>query len=618
MNAEILLRTKVAIPLTRPGFVRRPRLTAWINEGVKGPLTLLCAPAGFGKTQLLAEWAAESPDPIAWLTLSAEDNDYVRFFRYLSSAFQQVEPRLSEAILDYLQAAETSRLEMAVLLINEVSAIPKHVVLVVDEYQVLENSSIIVDLNFLLNNLPPNLHLVIASRNEQSLDLANLRARGQVTEIGTDELRLSHQEVMQFFHQTMRLQLPPETIRALEERTEGWVIGLQLAALSLRSPSDPTAPLRGFHGDAHYLVDFLAQEVLDRQSEEVRQFLLRCSILDVLSGSLCEAVTELDAVTGYGSRMLDQFEQLNLFVTPLDEQHQWFRFHNLFAEFLRHMLAETHAIEIPLLHRRAATWFEQHGSFDEAFKHGLATGDMDWALTLIDRNIETLLESGEVATLTYWTSRLPRERLHQRPRLGLAYAWGLAVTHQLDEARFWLEDVQQTLDAREKEPSQPTFTYPGDSFPQPAQGELALVHSLLALITGDFQQAAEYSGVAASYLKEGNPFIKSFLSLEESMTCIFSGDTSRAIDVLSEAVALARRTNNLYVLIVATCQLAEMQMLQGRLSQAFVTLQKARLLAVGSDERPLGLELLPMGWARSCASATSWNRLKSTWNMDAD
>jgi LuxR family maltose regulon positive regulatory protein len=244
---------------------------------------------------------------------------------------------------------------------------------------------------------------------------------------------------------------------------------------------------------------------------------------------------------------------------------------------------------MPLLHKRAATWFEQHGNLDDAFKHGLATGDMGWATILIDRNIEALLELGEVSTLTYWTKKLPHEHLHQRPRLGLAYAWGLATTNQLDEARFWLDDVQRTLDVRGKEQSQPTLTNSGDSLPQPSLGELALVRSTLALASGDFQQAAEYSSVAVSYLKEGNPFIKGFLSLEASMTCIFSGDTSRAIDALSETVAFARRANNLFVLMVATCQLAEMQMLQGRLSQAFVTLQKARLLAVRSAERPLGL-----------------------------
>jgi len=214
---------------------------------------------------------------------------------------------------------------------------------------------------------------------------------------------------------------------------------------------------------------------------------------------------------------------------------------------------------------------------------------MDWATSLIDRNIEALLEFGEVSTLTYWTQKLPREYIHQRPRLGLAYAWGLATTNQLDEASFWLDDVQRTLDVRGAEQSQPTLTNSDDSLPQPSLGELALVRSRLALITGDFQQAAEYSSMAVSYLKEGNPFIKSFLSLEESMTCIISGDTVRAIDALYETVAIARRANNLLALIVATCQLAEMQMLQGRLSQALVTLEKARLLVVGPDEKPLAL-----------------------------
>lgn len=589
MNAEMLLRTKISVPPTHPDFIPRPRLTARVNAGVRGPLTLLSAPAGFGKTQLLAEWAAEGARAIAWLTLSSEDNNYVRFFRYLSSAFQEVEPQLSDAILDYLQTAESSRLEMATLLINEISAIPKDLILVLDEYHVLGDSSIIASLNFLVKNLPPNLHLVIASRSEPSIDLALLRARGQVTEVGVDDLRLTHEEIGQFVNQTLRLQLPPEAIQMLEERTEGWIIGLQLAALSLRNPSDLSRLLRGFHGDAHYLVDFLAQEVLHQQPEDIRQFLLRSAILDVLSGPLCEAVLEWDVAPGYGTRMLNQLEHLNLFITPLDEQHQWFRLHNLFVEFLRHMLTKTHAAEIPLLHRRAAAWFEQHGNLDEAFKHGLASGDMEWAANLMDRSIEALIEIGELSTLTQWIKHLPRKHIRQRPRLGLAYAWGLTVSRQLDNARFWLEDVQQTLDVRDKEQRQPTPTKPDESLPQPSLGELALVRSRLALITGDFQQAAEYSSMAVSYLKEGNLFIKSILALEVSMTSFFSGDTPRAIDALYETVAMARRANNLFVLIVATYQLAEMQILQGRLSQAFVTLQKARLLAVGPDEKPLAL-----------------------------
>jgi LuxR family transcriptional regulator, maltose regulon positive regulatory protein len=372
-----------------------------------------------------------------------------------------------------------------------------------------------------------------------------------------------------------------------QEDRSGWVTGLQLAVLSLHNRSDISELLRGFKGDAHYLVDFLGHEVLNRQSEEVRQFLLRSSLLDVLSGPLCEAVTELDPVPGYGTRMLDQLEHLNLFVTPLDEQHQWYRFHNLFAEFLHHMLTETQAEEMPPLHKRAAIWFEQHSNLDQAFKHGLASGDMEWAANLMDRNIEALIESGEGSTLTHWIKHLPRKHIRQRPRLGLAFAWGLTASHQLDDARFWLDDVQQTLNGLGGELSGPTPTNSNESLPQPSHGELALVRSMLALASGDFQQAAEYSSVAVGYLKEGNPFIRSMLSLEESMYVILLGDTSKAVEALQETAGIARRANNLFVLIVATCELAEMHVLQGRLSQAFITLEKARLLAVGRDERPL-------------------------------
>ena len=416
-----------------------------------------------------------------------------------------------------------------------------------------------------------------------------MRAKGQVTEIGADDLRLTHEEVRQFFNQTMRLQLPAEAIQTLEERTEGWAIGLQMAALSLRSAGDASELFPGIHGDARYLVEFLAQEVLDRQAEDVRQFLLRSSILDVLTGPLCEAVTGLDSVPGYGTRMLDHLEELNLFVAPLDEQHQWFRFHNLFAEFLRHMLTATHAAEMPLLHKRAATWFEQQGNLDEAFKHGFATGDMEWAANLIDRNIEGLIEFGEVSTLAHWTKQLPRKYIRQRPRLALAYAWGLTASHQLEDARFWLDDVQRTLDMRGTGQSQPATTTSDESLPQPSLGELALVRSLLAMASGDFRQAAEFSRIAVEYLEEGNPFIKSMLFLEESMYSVLLGDTSKAIEALQKAAGIARRANNLFALIVATCQVADMQALQGHLSQAQATLKRARLLAIGPSEKPLAI-----------------------------
>ena len=573
-----LLRTKITIPLLRPGYVHRPRLTDRINQGVTGPLTLLLAPAGFGKTNLATEWAAQSAGPVAWLTLNREDNELIRFFRYLTSAFREVVPHLGEETLDLLQSTESLQLETGLtLFINEISAQPNGIILVLDEFHVLENVSIMESLDFLLKHLPRNLRLVIASRSEPPLDLAFLRAKGLVTELGADELRFTDEEVALFFKQTMGLHLLPQTIMALEARTEGWITGLQLAALSLRNRSDPATLLASLQGDTHYLVDFLSQEVLDRQSEEVRQFLLRSSILDVLTGPLCEAVAAPDSQPGYGARMLEQLERQNLFLTPLDEQHLWFRFHHLFADFLSHVLAEIHIAEIPELHRRAAIWLEQHGNLDDAFKHAGATGDQVWAASLIDRNVEALLKVGEFFTLNHWIGNLPDEIIRQHPRLSIAYAWGLIAAYRLDRAKFWLDDIEQTLTHATKQQR--------DNI----QGGLDMCRSILALLNGDVQQAAEYSQAATQRLSEDNPFIQSMFCLEESLYFILLGDTAMAIEVLQKATRLARQANNLLVLIVATCQIAEMQALQGHLSQALATLQKAQFVALGPDGTPLPL-----------------------------
>ena len=279
-----LLKTKITIPPLPQDFVQRPRLVERIDQGVKGPLTLLSAPAGFGKTNLLVEWAAQnalaqSSPAIAWLTLNREDNDLVRFFRYLTSAIQEVNPKLGNETLDFIHTAKGSGLEMGLtLLVNEISSIPDDLVLVIDDFHVVEDASIYQGLTFFLQHVPQNMHLVVASRREPVLDLAYLRAKGWVTELGADELRFTGEEISQFFSQTVGLQLPPEMVLALEQRTEGWIAALKLAAISLRNQPDPLTLLAGFHGDAHYLVDFLTEEVLHRQPEPVRQFLLRSSI----------------------------------------------------------------------------------------------------------------------------------------------------------------------------------------------------------------------------------------------------------------------------------------------------------------------------------------------------
>ncbi|MCE5207450.1 MAG: LuxR C-terminal-related transcriptional regulator [Chloroflexi bacterium] len=595
LQEKPLLQTKITIPQIPPEFVYRSRLTERVNRGVMGPLTLLLAPAGYGKTNLLIEWTKQTNHPIAWLNIDYDDNDLNRFFRYLIGALQTLEPGLGEEAMDFIQSTRGSGLEVGLtLLINEISALPKEIILVLDDFHTLENSTILEGLSFLLRQLPHNMHLVIASRSEPALDLAFLRAKGRVIELEMEDLRFTVDEAALFFKNAMGQQLPPEIIRMLEKRTDGWITGLQMAAISLRHQTDPNTLLANLQGDAHFLVDFLAEEVLDRQPEDIRQFLLRTSILEILNGSLCEAVVMPEAQPGYGAVMLNRLEKANLFITALDEKHEWFRYHNLFADFLRHILKTNNPAEIPVLQKRAALWFEQNSNLDDAYHYALASGDMEWTANLIERNVQTMLMTGEIFSLTRWVDKLPKEVIRRRPRLSQTYAWGLIAAYKLDDANYWIDDIQQTLSQIENQKRETpvaadteTAKYFENVGLWNVRGGLAICKSTLAVLRGDAEQAAMFSRQAASYLGEENPFIHSLLSLEDSLYHVLSGDTQKAIDSLRETIQIARQANNLLVMVIATCQLADMQALQGRLSQAWATLQKVQYIAVGPDGKPL-------------------------------
>lgn len=603
-----LLRTKTAPPRIPPEFVHRPRLTERIDRGVLGPLTLLSAPAGFGKTNLLMEWVDSTQLPVAWLNIDADDNDRSRFFRYLIAAFQTVEPHLGEEALSFLQSVHDrgqgagddsliSGLSVGLTqLINEIAALPYEIVLILDDFQVLERAPIRQSTSYFIKQMPHNLHVIIASRTEPAIDLAFMRAKGRVVELDTNDLRFTSEEVALFFQQMIGLKLPIDTAQAIEKRTEGWVTALQMAAVSMRHQPDSNNLLPNLAGDAHYLVDFLAEEVLDRQPEEVRQFLLRSSVLDTLTGSLCEAVVNPDAQPGYGAVMLDRLEQARLFINALDEKHEWFRYHHLFADFLRHILSENDPAEIPVLQKRAAIWFERDGNLEKAYQYGLASGDMEWSAELIQRNIESMIKTGEIFSLTRWIGQLPDAVIHLHPRLALAYAWGAIATYQLDLARFWLDDVRRALEQYESHASPELHIGEPETLPESENaglwnmyGSLAICQSTLALLDGDLEQAAEFSKQATSYLREDNPFVQSLLMLDDSLYFILSGDTQKAIDSLHDTIRTARRANNLLVMIIATCQLADMQVMQGQFGQAWATLQKAQYMTVGPDGKPLAL-----------------------------
>jgi LuxR family maltose regulon positive regulatory protein len=580
MSIELpLLSTKFAIPLIDAQFVHRPWLVERLNEGTAGPLTLLAAPAGFGKTSLLAEWAQQSPLAIAWLTLDAEDNVRPRFARYLARALQTASPGLGEEALEYYLSTKSGETELALtILINEIAALPIDLALVLDEYHLIDEPAIHRSLNYLVTHRPRNLHLVIASRTAPALDLAFLRAKGWVAEFGPDDLRFTSAEVAQFLSQTMRLTLTPVAIQALEARTEGWVTGLQLAALSLRHGSDRLVIPASSLGQPRYLVDFLAGEVLNRQPEDMRQFLQRSAILDELSGPLCEAVVDPGAPPGFGNAMLDRLYRANLFLAPLDGQHAWYRYHRLFAEFLLQVEMEAHPDEVPELHRRAAKWFEAQGRLDDAFRHALATGDPEWAAHLMEPYGPALTGTGEADTLTRRIGQLPTTVVRQRPALSLAYAWSLLMAFQLDAARLWLEDVKQAL-------ADPGFDWEGKG--RPSEAELAVCRSTLALFNGDMETAGSLLRTVLNEQRADHPLIASIADFNRGLYAILHGDTAQAIEALRAASRTARLAHSPLTQVVSMCQMAEMQALQGQLSQALATLQKARLISERPDGSPL-------------------------------
>src|SRR5437764_2446617 len=383
------LSTKLHRPLPRAHLVRRPQLAARLTQGVMGQLTLVSAPAGFGKTTLLAQWFAESGMPVAWLSLEAGDNELVRFLSYLIAALQTLDPRVGAVALALLQMPQQARAETVLtLLTNDVGSHGRDggdFALVLDDYHVIEAKAIDQSLTYLVEHLPPQMHLVIATREDPQLPLARLRARGHLTELRATDLRFTPSEAAAFLNQGMGLNLSAEDIAALETRTEGWIAGLQLAALSLQGHQDSTSFIKSFTGSHHFVLDYLVEEVLQQQPESIQTFLLRTSILDGLCGSLCDAVLLNPSVSG--SATLEYIEHANLFLVPLDNERRWYRYHHLFADLLRQRLEQSggkHALAVPELHRRASQWYEQHGLDIKAFHHAAAANDVERAEHLIE------------------------------------------------------------------------------------------------------------------------------------------------------------------------------------------------------------------------------------------
>src|SRR3712207_5241388 len=438
-----ILATKLYVPPPQPRVVLRPRLIERLNEGLHRKLTLISAPAGSGKTTLVGEWVAAVERPAAWLSLDEGDNDPTRFRSYLVAALQTVAPDIGESVLGVLGSPQPPPTEsLLTALLNEISTIPDDFVLVLDDYHVVDARAIDDALVFLLEHLPPRMHLVIATREDPHLPLARLRARGQLTELRASDLRFTLSEAAEFLNSVMGLGLSAEDIAALESRTEGWIAGLQLAALSMRGREDVSGFIRAFAGDNRYIVDYLVEEVLQRQPERIRSFLLQTSILERLSGPLCDAVTGQEE----GNARLEALERGNFFVVPLDDKRHWYRYHHLFAEVLyAHLMAEQPDL-VATLDRKSTGWYEQNGLLSDAIRHALAAEDFERAASLVELAALEMLGSGQEDTLFGWLEALPDELVGSRPVLSVYYAFASLGHIGLEAAEACLQEVERWLD----------------------------------------------------------------------------------------------------------------------------------------------------------------------------
>jgi LuxR family maltose regulon positive regulatory protein len=622
-TGESLLLTKLFVPRVRPSRVARPGLVARLNRALSGKLTLVSAPAGFGKTTLVADWLHQVDRPSAWLSLDEGENDPNRFLIYLTATLQRIDNTWGQTAQELLRAPQPPALTaMMVTLVNGIAAGDSPLVLVLDDYHLISAPSIHEALSFLLENLPPQMHLVILSRADPALPLSRLRARGEVIEIRADDLRFTSEEVVAFLNEVMNLDLTQQQIAVLESRTEGWVAGLQLAGISLQGlPRDDADHLiEAFAGSHRYVMDYLVEEVFDRQPKHVQQFLLQTSILDRLSGPLCDATLDEGRTTGEeqgasfvqrpasGSQaILEYLEDHNLFTMPLDHERHWYRYHRLFADLLRDRMEQMQPEHVRDLHRRASAWYEQEGLADEAFAHAVAAGDIQRAVRLAEAHAERLVQRGEVATLLRWLEALPGQAVRSRPRLCVSYAWALFLTGQAGVLEPWLHDAETAL---AQGAALPSMTEDAPDL-APLQDEV----DVLRLASSRYREGPagliEQYEQALDQISESDLFSRGLLYLGLGVACRLDGDVEGAIRAYREAAQMCQAAGNMMAAMIATYDLSRMYGFQGRLALAAETCRQvleSDKHAPFTAQRSPSLGLIHLGLARA---QYEWNELEA-------
>lgn len=556
-----LVQTKLYIPPLRPNLVPRPHLFDKLNAGLSGKLTLVSAPAGFGKSTLLSHWISQSEINFCWVTLEENDNDIIRFLAYFIAALQTIDVAVGDQLLSLFHSSQQEQVEAVLVpLINQVAQTKNRFALVLDDYHLIESQDIHQGLSFWLEHQPPTMHLVIAGRSDPPLPLAKMRARREMTEIRESDLRFSIDESDNLLNQFLGLNLSREDIKAMVNRTEGWIAGLQLASIALQGKKDMSGYIQGFTGSQEYIADYLSDEVMNHQSKQVQEFLLKTSILEHLSSQLCDAVTEQKD----SQQILQQLRSSNLFLTPLDDQGQWFRYHQLFADLLHQRLLESHADEVPHLYLKASRWFEEKDLLAEAIEYALRGSYFDRAIALLESAAEETIKSSEIATFMRWIEKIPEDLVRSSVTLSIYYAWALLIRNGRPQvAESYLESIVL----------------------QDSQviSRLMAVKSMLSMYQRQYPTAVSLASQALEELPEDDILFRELAAWNLSAALFMSGDKEGGEAILEEVAEVSRLSGNLLVAVIALCRLALARMQQGELHKPKELFQQA--LEIATDDQ---------------------------------
>lgn len=547
-----LLQTKLYVPRPQPNLVERGRLISLLDQGVSSRLTLVSAPPGFGKTTLVSEWVWRTERMVAWVSLDEGDNDLRRFLRYVAAALNRLDERIGATALGLLQSPQGTSEGVLTTLLNDVLEVNIQAVLVLDDYHIIDAAEVHDAVLFMLDHLPDECHIILTSRVDPPLPLARLRGRRQLTEVRSGDLRFAPDEAAAFLNAVMGLNLEAADVDALESRTEGWIAGLQLAALSVKNRDDASGFIQAFTGSHRHVVDYLADEVLHRQPESVQQFLVETSILDRLAGTLCDAVTTTEG----GIARLRMLEDANLFIVPLDEARYWYRYHHLFADFLRARLVSDSPGAIPELHRRAADWYQTEGLLTEAIRHFLAADDVAAASRIVLRHGPGKLVRSELSLLLLWYRMLPEWAIEQNVGLSVIYAWVLIFTGQISKVPKRISDSEQAL-ASGAPDEQGMYA-----------GHIVAIHSFMARINGDAERGIALALEALTILPIEQLGVRGAVKLNLALGYLMQRNVERARASCLEALPLSMSARHPYAALASIRLLERLEVIHGKLHQA--------------------------------------------------